>query len=81
MYYYGEGINVDYKKSFEFFKEASILDNKYAQFMLAYSYYKGFGVNQSPSEAIFWWKKAAEKHPWSSWRPVLAAGSGKASSS
>ncbi|RHZ89539.1 hypothetical protein Glove_13g49 [Diversispora epigaea] len=56
----GEGIERDYKKSFEWFKKAAKNNYSYSQYMLGKFFYEGFGTKKDIVNAIYWLNKAKE---------------------
>lgn len=67
LYYYGEGVNVDYVKATALFKEVAEcegsekdLDIANSRFNLANAYYKGEGIEADEEKAFYWYEKAAE---------------------
>ena len=59
MYYYGEGVEQSYEKSFEYFKQAAHLGLADAQFNLGVMYLKGEGVEEDITKAKQWLVAAA----------------------
>ena len=49
-----------YEIAFSLFTEAAQADFSLAQYFLAWCYEQGMGVEETPEQAVFWWKKAAE---------------------
>ena len=58
MYFNGWGVEVDYKKAFQWYEKASKNGNTYAQYVCD-MYWNGFGVKVNTDTAQIWWKKAA----------------------
>jgi len=61
MYFDGQGITQDYKKSVYWWKRAAEQGDIEAQFNLGMMHAKGQGVPQDYKHAIYWYKKAAAK--------------------
>ena len=51
----------EYDKAFKWFEIAAKQNNKEAQFMLANMYYEGEVIDQSDSNAMYWYQKASEQ--------------------
>lgn len=68
-YYYGEGVERDFDKSFKYFLECAMLDGDdgyimQSQFNTANAYYNGEGVERDIDKAYQWYLKAADSgHP------------------
>ncbi len=60
-YYNGNGVTKDYKRAFQEFEMATVLDNKDAQYYMGRCYHYGLGVQQNYTYAFEWYKKAAEQ--------------------
>ena len=67
LYYYGEGVNVDYGKAVLLFKEVAEcegseedLDIANSRFNLANAYYKGEGIEEDEEKAFYWYEEAAK---------------------
>jgi len=61
-YLYGKGgINIDYKKAFEWIKRAAERGLASAQSDLGVLYIRGDGVSKSDTQAVYWYRKAAEQ--------------------
>ena len=54
-----QGVDVNYKKAFEWYKKAAEQGHTVAQYNLGVMYHHGVGVNPSDSEAMRWFAKAA----------------------
>jgi TPR repeat protein len=62
IYSFGyEGIEVDKKKAFDYYLRAAKLGNAASQNNLAWSYYKGDGVEKNLYEAIYWATRATDR--------------------
>ena len=61
QYYFGEGIEQNYKKAFEILKELASEGDAIAQFNLGLMYDNGQGVKQYDKVAFDWYKKSAEQ--------------------
>ena len=60
MYFNGWGVEVNFKKAFQWYEKASKNGNTYAQYKLGDMYWNGFGVEVNTDTAQIWWKKAAD---------------------
>ena len=60
-YYFGWGVEQDYKKSVEWYKKSAEQGYAAAQFNLGICYYRGQGVEQDYKKAVEWYKKSAEQ--------------------
>jgi len=61
-YLYGKGgINIDYKKAFEWIKRAAERGLASAQSDLGVLYIRGDGASKSDTQAVYWYRKAAEQ--------------------
>ena len=60
MYYFGHGIEQDYKEALTWFKKTE--NFAVSQFFLGYIYANGLEVEQNYNEAIVWYKKAAAQN-------------------
>ncbi|MCI6801514.1 MAG: Sel1-like repeat-containing protein kinase family protein [Bacteroidales bacterium] len=60
-YYFGWGVEQDYKKAVEWYKKSAEQGNAMAQCSLGYCYEKGQGVEQDYKKAVEWYKKSAEQ--------------------
>ena len=58
MYHQGHGVDVDYKKAFEWWEKAAEQGHADAQYNLGVMYELGHGVDQSDSRAMQWYAKA-----------------------
>ena len=58
-YYFGEGVEKDYTKAFEWFSKAAEQGDADAQFSLGVMYSEGQGVGQNYEKAFEWYSKAA----------------------
>jgi TPR repeat protein len=56
-----EGVEIDKKRAFDYYLKAAKLGNPASQNNLAWSYYKGDGVEKNLYEAIYWATKATER--------------------
>jgi TPR repeat protein len=61
MYSKGRGVNIDYKKEFEWLTKSAVKGYAKAQFNLALLYANGQGVTQDYKLAVKWYTKAAEQ--------------------
>ena len=61
IYYFGEGVNINYFEAVKWFKKAAEQGDVEAQLFLALAYIKGQGVNKDYFEGVKWFKKAAEQ--------------------
>ncbi len=61
-FYNGDGVDKDYKKSFEYMLNAAKLGNINAQFLVGYKYFHEEGTEYNDKDMIFWLNKAAEKN-------------------
>ena len=58
------GVNVDFEKSFQWFREAALQDMPNARYNLGVLYHQGLGTVQNTERAIQWYKAAAAlDHP------------------
>jgi len=62
MYYSGNDVNKDYKKSFDWYMKASEQNDGYGHFCVADMYYFGEGVKENHEEALKWYIKSAETY-------------------
>ena len=60
IYYYGKGVEQDYKKAAEFFEKSCESGDKYGCYELGKMYEKGEGVEQDKSKALMFYKKACD---------------------
>ena len=61
MYYNGQGVKMDYKKAFYWFKKSAEQGNAQAQILLGEIYQTGYGgTPQDEKKALYWFKKSAE---------------------
>ena len=60
-YYYGWGVEQDYKQAVAWYRKAAEQGNARAQCNLGVCYYNGEGVEQDYKQAVAWCKKAAEQ--------------------
>ncbi len=60
IYEYGEGVEVDEKQAFMWYKKAAEANNTEAQNYLALLYSGGFCVEQDEKAALYWYERAAE---------------------
>ena len=60
-YYFGIGVEKDYKESFRWYTKAAEQGHAEAQFNLGFMYDNGQGVTQDYKEAVKWYTKAAEQ--------------------
>jgi TPR repeat protein len=60
IYFYGNGVEVDYELAYYWFSSAAQKGNAYAQYSLAFMYIKGLFVEKDDSLVVKWMKLAAE---------------------
>ena len=60
-YYYGWGVEQDYKQAVVWYRKAAEQGDATAQYNLGYCYAVGQGVEQDYKQAVAWCKKAAEQ--------------------
>ena len=60
-YYFGWGVEQDYKKSVEWYNKSAEQGNAVAQCNLGYCYDSGQGVEQDYKKAVEWYNKSAEQ--------------------
>ena len=60
-YYFGRGVEKDYKESFRWYTKAAEQGHAEAQFNLGFMYDNGQGVTQDYKQAVKWYTKAAEQ--------------------
>ena len=60
MYYYGDSVEKDYTKAFEWYHKAAELGYAAAQYNLGIMYAKGEGVEKDYTKAYEWYSKPAE---------------------
>ena len=60
-YYYGYGIEKDYKKAFDLYSTGAKLGSESAMFCLAEMYRWGKGTKQDVQKAVVWFKKAIKQ--------------------
>jgi antitoxin component YwqK of YwqJK toxin-antitoxin module len=64
-YYYGRGVEKDYKKAINWYRKAAEQGNDSGQTMTGVMYRRGWGVEEDDEEAVKWFRKAAEQgHAW-----------------
>ena len=66
-YYLGDEVEQDYKKAYDLYRLSANQDYCFAQSRLGTLYEQGYGVDISPSDAIYWWNKAVtitNDDPW-----------------
>ena len=61
MYYYGIGIEQNFKKAFYWFQKSAEQGEPLAQYKLAWMYDKGSGVEKNFEKAFYWFQKSAEQ--------------------
>ena len=61
MYYNGQGVDVNYKKAFEWHEKAAEQGYASAQHNMGVMYHNGHGVDVNYEKAIEWYEKAAEQ--------------------
>ena len=61
MYYFGDGIKRDYKKSYEWFLVASKKGHRASEYYVGNHHYHGYGRDKNLFEAYQWFKKSADK--------------------
>jgi CubicO group peptidase (beta-lactamase class C family) len=61
MYFYGKGVPRDFKKSFDYFRQAAEMGSGSGQSWVGYLYQNGQGVSADYGEALRWTKMAAEQ--------------------
>ncbi len=59
MYRYGEGVRVDHKTAFQWYKQAAEQNYSAAQFSVAEMLLNGIGTQVDKEEAVYWLKKSA----------------------
>ena len=62
MYEFGQGIEQDYKKAFELYKESAENGDSFAQCRLGIMFEEGRGIEKDYEKAMYWYKKAAEQN-------------------
>ena len=60
-YYYGWGVEQDYKQAVEWYRKAAEQGDARAQCSLGYCYCAGQGVEQDYKQAVEWYRKAVEQ--------------------
>ena len=60
-YYFGEGVEQDYRESVTWYRKAADQGDATAQLNLGHCYEKGEGVEQDYQEAVTWYRKAADQ--------------------
>ena len=60
IYFYGNGVEVDYEQAYYWFSTAAQSNNAYAQYSLAFMYMKGLFVEQDDAQVIKYMRLAAE---------------------
>ena len=58
-FFYGEGVEQDFKKAFDCFTRSALYGNVDAQWALGECYYEGYGVDIDLSTAVEWYRKSA----------------------
>ena len=61
MYYYGYGVNKDYKKAVEWYQKSADQGYKLAQNDLGHMYDQGYGIDKDYKRAIEWYQKSADQ--------------------
>jgi len=61
IYYYGEGVPLDYQEALKWFLKSARQGNIGAQFLLGVMYFNGNGTAVDHSEAVKWYLKSAEQ--------------------
>jgi len=61
MYAFGEGVEMDDKEAFKWFRKAAEQNEVGAQYNLGMIYENGLGVEKDDKEAVRWYRKAAEQ--------------------
>jgi TPR repeat protein len=59
-YYYGRGVNRDYKQARDWYQKAADAGDSNGMFSVAFLYDKGLGVKKDYQQALFWYRKAAD---------------------
>ena len=59
MYYYGDGVEVDYEQAYSWFEKAADKSNVLAMSWVGYCYEMGYGTAQNYENAYNWYLKAA----------------------
>ena len=62
MYYYGNGVELDYKKATEWLTKAANQGDDRAQTNLGNIYYSGLGTEPDFKKSIYWYEKAASQN-------------------
>ena len=64
MYYNGEGVSVNYKEAFRWYRMAAGEGHAEAQYYVGHLYHNGQGVEKDIPKAVAWYRRAAEQdHP------------------
>lgn len=61
MYYFGDGVQQDYKEAFKWYSKSAVQGTAAAQGALGTLYYHGKGVSRDHKEALKWYSKSAEQ--------------------
>ena len=61
-YYKGEGVEINYKLSFQSYLKSSILGHPAAKINLGNLYYQGKGTSKSYEKAMLWWMLAESQN-------------------
>lgn len=61
MYYYGQGVDKDYDKAFQWYTKSALQDNSDSQNMLGIMYRFGFGVDKDINKSIEYYTKAVKQ--------------------
>ena len=60
-YFSGNGVDINYKDAFRWFRMAADKGNVHAMYNLGCCYFDGYGINKNYSFAVEWFQKAADK--------------------
>ena len=58
LYVNGDGVDVNYKKAFEWYENAVEQEDQYAQYNMGVMYQNGRGVDVNYEKALEWYEKA-----------------------
>ena len=61
MFYYGQGVEKNYKEAFKWYKKSAEQGDASAQYSLGFMHFWGQGVEKNHKEAFKWYKKSAEQ--------------------
>ncbi len=60
-YYWGDGVEQDREKAFQYYLRSAELGNPECQYKIATCYEQGIGVAQDPEKAMHWYRESASQ--------------------